>query len=152
MDPIITCHYEGGVERVGRLDLDINKVCTWSLSHERMIQNLAKNGRPLLLDTGTINEAELTSLRIKYKSVCKQDIIVLHDFHTNNLEEMNFRAMKRLSELGFNYGYTPQGRKDWLDYMAIGLGAKILEKRLTISRDIAENGHWKAHEPDEMST
>lgn len=150
MDPIITCHYEGGVERVNRLNLGVNKICTWSLSHQRMINSLAENGKPLLLDTGTINETQLISLRDRYRDYYNQDIIVLHDFHTNSPTEMNFRAMLRLEELGITFGYTPQGRKDWFDYMAIGLGAKIIEKRLTISRQIPENGHWKAHEPEEM--
>ena len=42
------------------------------------------------------------------------------------------------------------GRKDWLDYMAIGLGRNLLKKAYIISRD-PENGHWKAHNMDEFS-
>lgn len=151
MEPIITCHYEGGIERVNKLDLEFNKICTWSLSHHRMIMGLAKNGRPLIIDTGTINEAELLTLASNYRAYHNQEILVLHDFHTEDENEMNFRAMERLKELDFSFGYTPQGRRDWLDFMSIGMGAQVLEKRLTISRDIPENGQWKAHEPDEMA-
>lgn len=150
MEPIVTCHYEGGVERVNKLDLNFNKICTWSLSHHRLIKKLAQNGRPLIIDTGTINEKDLMSLNLIYRDAGGGELIVLHDFHTDNLAEMNFAAMSRLSELGFNFGYTPQGRKDWLDFMSVGYGVKILEKRLTLSRDIPENGHWKAHEPSEI--
>jgi sialic acid synthase SpsE len=63
---------------------------------------------------------------------------------------MNFSAISNLIKSGYKVGYTPQGRRDWLDYMAIGLGATFLEKRLTLSRDIPENGHWKAHDPDDF--
>ena len=150
MEPIVTCHYEGGVERVNKLNLSFNKICTWSLNHYRLIKKLASNGRPLIIDTGTINEKELLSLNTLYRDAGGGELIVLHDFHTDNLEEMNFAAMTRLAELGLSFGYTPQGRKDWLDFMSVGYGVKILEKRLTLSRDIPENGHWKAHEPKEV--
>ena len=150
MEPIVTCHYEGGVERVNDLNLNFNKICTWSLNHYRLIKKLASNGNPLIIDTGTINEKELLSLNTLYRGAGGGELIVLHDFHTDNLEEMNFAAMTRLAELGLSFGYTPQGRKDWLDFMSVGYGVKILEKRLTLSRDIPENGHWKAHEPKEV--
>lgn len=151
LDMIITCHYEGGVERTNRLDLITNKICTWSLSHRRMIENLAANGKPLLFDTGTITRADLIAIEDVYKKAGGGDLIVLHDFHTDVEEEMNFHALDVYRQLGMVAGYTPQGRSDWLDFMSIGMGAAILEKRLTMSRSIPANGHWKAHEPDEFN-
>ena len=43
---IVTCHVESAVERIERLNLKVNKICTWSLSHYRMIAKLAKNNKP----------------------------------------------------------------------------------------------------------
>lgn len=150
VDIIITSHFEDAVDRINTLDLKVNKICTWSMNHLRMIESLAKNGKPLMFDTGTITKQNLIDLDKVYRDAGGGDLIILHDFHTENLEEMNFRATEVYRDLGHVYGYTPQGRKDWLDYMSIGLGVKILEKRLTTSRNIPENGHWKAHEPDEF--
>ncbi len=150
LDMIVTCHYEGGVERTNRLDLITNKICTWSLSHRRMIEALAANGKPLVFDTGTITRADLIALEDVYKKAGGGALVVLHDFHTDVEEEMNFRAMEVYRQLGMVAGYTPQGRSDWLDYMSVGMGAAILEKRLTTSRSIPANGHWKAHEPEEF--
>lgn len=112
-----------------------------------MIEALAKNGKPLIIDTGTIDIDDLEDLRKFYHSSGGGELIILHDFHTSVPEEMNFRAIKTLIEAGYKVGYTPQGRRDWLDYMAVGLGATFVEKRLTLSREIPENGHWKAHDP-----
>ncbi len=151
LELVVTCHTESTVERVEKLDLRVNKICTWSLSHYRMINQLAKNGKPLILDTGTINRNELNELESYYRNAGGGDIIILHDFHTDVAGEMNFRVIRELINSGYEVGYTPQGRKDWLDYMAIGLGAKFVEKRLTLSREIPENGHWKAHNMDEFS-
>lgn len=150
LELIVTCHVESAVERIERLDLKINKICTWSLSHYRMISKLAKNHKPLILDTGTINIHELQHLQSFYQENGGGKLYILYDFHTNQLEQMNFSSISSLIQSGFEVGYTPQGRKDWLDYMSIGLGAKFLEKRLTLSRELAENGHWKAHNPDDF--
>lgn len=150
LDMIITSHYEGAVERINKLDLNVNKICTWSMNHRRMIESLAANGKPLLFDTGTITRYDLLQLEDVYKKAGGGQLVVLHDFHTSVEAEMNFRAFEVYRQLGMVAGYTPQGRSDWLDYMSIGLGASILEKRLTTSRKLPENGHWKAHEPDEF--
>ncbi len=147
---IVTCHVESAVERVNRLNLPVNKICTWSLSHYRMIEALAQNGKPLIIDTGTIDEEELEHLRVFYENAGGGEIIILYDFHTSLPEDMNFSSIRTLIEAGYKVGYTPQGRRDWLDYMAIGFGAKFVEKRLTLSREIPENGHWKAHDPQDF--
>lgn len=150
LDIIITSHYEGAVSRVNALDLSINKICTWSLSHRRMIEMLAENGKPLMFDTGTITQYELLKLEDVYRKAGGGPLIVLHDFHTVEEKDMNFRAFEVYRRLGMVAGYTPQGRSDWLDYMSVGVGAKVLEKRLTLSRSTPANGHLKAHEPDEF--
>ena len=84
-----------------------------------------------------------------YSSQGGGEVIVLYDFHTTNVQEMNFKAIQGMINSGYEVIIVPQGRRDWLDYMSIGLGAKI-EKRLTIGRTIPANGHWKAHEPSEF--
>ena len=38
---IVTCHTESAVERIEN-DLRVNKICTWSLSHYRMINRWLK--------------------------------------------------------------------------------------------------------------
>ena len=65
---------------------------------------------------------------------------------------MNFKAIPYMKQK-FNcpVGYTPQGRDYDMDFMYIGLGVNILEKRLTVDRSIPENGHFKALEPQEFS-
>jgi len=150
VDLVVTSHVESAVERINKLNLPVNKICTWSLNHYRMISALAKNGKPLIIDTGSINLDELLELQDFYSKSGGGEIIILYDFHTENLSEMNFNSITDLISRGFSIGYTPQGRKDWLDYMAVGLGISIVEKRLTLSRDTPENGHFKAHDPKEF--
>ena len=150
LDMIVTSHYEGAVARCDALDLKVNKICTWSLNHRRMIEALGRNGKPLMFDTGTMTRYELLRLEDVYRKAGGGPLVVLHDFHTDDESQMNFRAFEVYRQLGMVAGYTPQGRSDWLDFMSVGMGASVLEKRLTTSRQIPANGHWKAHEPDEF--
>ena len=150
VDLVVTCHVESLVDLVNSLDLSCNKICTWSLNHYRMIKELAKNQKPLILDTGTVNIDELNHLRRFYLESGGSDVFVLFDLHTQQVDQMNMKAMHELQDHGYQFGYTPQGRDNFYDYMSIGLGASMLEKRLTLSRTTNQNGHWKSLEPSEF--
>ena len=150
LELIITCHVESAVPRVNSLCLPYNKICTWSINHYHMISKLAKNGKPLIIDTGTVSINEICELQDFYRSEGGGDLIVFFDFHTDDESFMNFHAIEQLIEHQFVTGYTPQGRQDWLDYMSIGLGVSTLEKRLAMSRYRPKNGYWKAHDPKEF--
>ena len=48
---------------------------------------------------------------------------------------MNFKAITYIKKkYKCVVGYTPQGRDDAMDLVALGLGAKVLEKRITLDR------------------
>jgi sialic acid synthase SpsE len=86
-----------------------------------------------------------------YNSTGGREIIILHDYHTDDVSQMNFRNIAHLKNLlGCPIGYTPPGRETLHDYMSIGLGVNVLEKRLTVDCKIPKNGHWKSLEPDEF--
>ena len=149
---ICTAHYLEAVPILEDLDVNIHKICTWSSSHKRLIQSIGNTGKPFMLDTGAFTLGSLTDVIDWYKNAGGSEAIILHDFHTTNISEMNFRSIPFLKEkFGFPVGYTPQGRDFDMDYMAIGLGVNVLEKRITIDRAIPKNGHIKALEPDEFS-
>lgn len=148
---ICTAHFFEAVDRLETLGVSIHKICTWSATHKRLVEAIGRTGKPLMLDTGVFDIRLFEQLLSWYKGAGGDQLLVLHDFHTNLQEEMNFRSIPFLKEMyGFPVGYTPQGRDYDKDFMAIGLGANILEKRLTIDRGIPNNGHIKALNPTEF--
>ena len=108
LELIITCHVESAVPRVNSLCLPYNKICTWSINHYHMISKLAKNGKPLIIDTGTVSINEICELQDFYRSE-GGGTIVFFDFHTDDESFMNFHAIEQLIEHQFVTGYTPQG-------------------------------------------
>ena len=149
---ICTAHVIEAVPLLEKIGVNLHKICTWSMNHKRLIQEIGKTGKPLMLDTGMFTKDTLQRTLDWHSNSGGNGTLILHDFHTTNNSQMNFNAIPYMKQK-FNcpVGYTPQGRDYDMDFMSIGLGVNILEKRLTVDRSIPENGHFKALEPQEFS-
>ena len=113
---------QSAVPLINDLNLPFNKICTWSVNHFEMIKDLAQNGKPLIIDTGTIDFDELKELDDFYKESGGGQIIIFYDFHTENSKEFNFAAISKLKSKGYIVGYTPQGRKRLVGFFVCGCG------------------------------
>jgi len=149
---ICTAHVIEAVAVLERVGVNIHKICTWSMNHKRLVQEIGKTKKPLMLDTGMFTTSTLLRTLNWHIECGGLGVIILHDFHTLNTSQMNFRAIPFMKKkFGYPVGYTPQGRDRDMDFMSIGLGVNVLEKRLTLDRSIPENGHFKSLEPNEFS-
>lgn len=148
---ICTSHYLDAVDILEQLNVVCHKICSWSVTHKRLIQKIGKTGKPMFMDMGTSTQSSLLELFDWYSNSGGSEIIPLHDFHTSEVKEMNFRSIEHLKRLlATPVGYTSPGRSSHHEYMAMGLGVNVVEKRLTHDRTIPKNGHWKALEPNEF--
>jgi sialic acid synthase SpsE len=150
---ICTAHYMGAVPMLENIGVNIHKICTWSMTHKRLVQSIGQTGKAMMLDTGMFTTETLTRTLDWHKNAGGEGALILHDFHTTDHADMNFRAIPFMKELfSCPVGYTPQGIDGDMDFMSIGLGANILEKRLTTDRAIPKNGHIKALDPPAFET
>ena len=148
---ICTSHYVGAVDILEECNVACHKICTWSVTHKRLIQKIGRTRKPMLMDLGASTEHSLLKLIDWFVSSGGDEIIPLHDFHTTVLSEMNFRNIKRLKQIFSSpVGFTSADEKTSQDFMAMGMDIDIIEKRLTLDKTIPENGHWKSMEPDEF--
>jgi sialic acid synthase SpsE len=148
---ICTSHYLGAVDILEQCNVNCHKICSWSVTHKRLIQKIGKTGKPMFMDLGTSTQSSLLELIDWYVNSGGTEIIPLHDFHTNELSEMNFRNIKKLKQIFSSpVGYTAPDQSTHHDFMAMGMEINVLEKRLTHDRSIPKNGHWKSMEPDEF--
>jgi len=148
---ICTSHYLGAVDVLERLNIACHKICSWSVTHKRLIEKIGRTGKPMFMDMGTSTQSSLFELFDWYHSSGGPAMIPLHDFHTSNLAELNFKSIEHIKQiLSTPVGYTSPGRSSHHEFMAMGLGVDVIEKRLTHDMSIPKNGHWKALEPDEF--
>ena len=152
IDFICTSHFLDAVKILEKLKVKVHKICTWSQTHRRLIEAIGKTKKPLIVDTGAYTEKDFKEMINWYRSGGGRQLIVLHDFHTSNTKYMNFKSIQYIKKkYKCVVGYTPQGRDDTMDLVAVGLGVDILEKRITLDRSIPKNGHFKALNIEEFS-
>ena len=88
-----------------------------------------------------------------YRSNGGKNLIVLHDFHTVNEKFMNFKSIPYIKKyINVSLDILLKAGDDTMDLVAIGLGAQVLEKRITLKRSTPKNGHFKALEVKEFKT
>ena len=118
-----------------------------------LLERIAKKKKPIILSTGmsTLNEVREAVKVIKKQGNNK--IVLLHC--TTNypcpLEEVNLRAMQTLKkEFDLPVGYSDHTLGMIVPITAVALGAQVLEKHFTLSRDSLGPDHKASLEPKEL--
>ena len=142
---------ETGVQYCEALSFPAYKMGSWDYNHIPLWKRVAAIGKPMLIDTGPVTLLDVAKVIQVMKDAGNDQALLVYCFHTQEYPEMNMRAMPYMRD-AFNcpVGYSPEGRDDETDIMAVTLGACVLEKRLTISRDLPGHHHILSKEPDEF--
>lgn len=150
---ICTSHVLQAVPILESIGVEIHKICAWGANHKRLIQLIGSTGKPLMLDTGNYTVTSLQRTLDWHSMAGGRGAVILHDFHTLKVDEMNFKAIPFIKRYyGYPVGYTPQFTDADYDFLSIGLGVNVLERRLTLDRTMPGLGHSKAYEFEQFST
>lgn len=151
------------VRLLAELGQDWFKVPSGEITNLPYLREVALAGRPVILSTGmsTLDEIEdailiLTGSHPDYpskSSLTRNDIVVLHcnTQYPTPYEDVNLNAMREMSErLGVRTGYSDHTRGIEVSLAAAALGAVMVEKHFTLSRDLPGPDHKASLEPDEL--
>lgn len=149
---------------------DWMKVPSGEITNLPYLRKIARAGIPVILSTGMsdISEVEeaigiLTGNHPLAKGpresgdvgfLRKEDIIVLHctTQYPAPLDDVNLLAMKRMADrLGIRTGYSDHTRGIEVALAAAALGAEVIEKHFTLSRDLEGPDHKASLEPGELA-
>jgi N,N'-diacetyllegionaminate synthase len=146
-----TVNSPSGIEYAGSLDLEAYKLSSWDYNYFPFLKKIAAIDKPILMDTGPVNTLEAAKVMQLMKEAGNDQVILIHCFHTNEFNEMNMRAIPYMSRAFDSLvGYSAADRNDEMDIVAISLGAVVLEKRLTLRRDLPGHHHVLSKEPMEF--
>lgn len=110
---------------------------------------------PIILSTGmaTIDEVQDALVVLEESGLDKSLVTVLHcttDYPTAP-EYVNLRAMLTIEkELGTNVGYSDHSEGILVSSMAVALGAKVIEKHLTLDKNLPGPDHKASLNPTEF--
>jgi sialic acid synthase SpsE len=135
-----TVNWLGGVEMMQELGAPAFKVASWDLNYPDLMARMFRSGKPVFIDLGPVGPAEVFGIRKLARECGNDKVIFLYDFHTSSPEEMHMRAIPYLEEaLGEPVGFSSPGKEWDLDLLSLGLGARVLEKRVTLNDK--DSGH-----------
>lgn len=146
-----TVDYLDGIDLARRLDFCAIKIGSWDIRAMPLLRKAAAAGLPLVLDLGPAHLAEIDRAVEVIRGEGNDRIVLLHCTHSTTDEEVNLRTIPYLAET-FNcpVGYSADTRDDVPDLVSIGLGACMIEKRVTLDAGFAGHHHNKAVEPAEL--
>lgn len=149
---------ESSVALALELDFVAIKIHSTDLANPRMLDRVGASGRPLFLSTGGATFAEVEWALARVRAAGARDIVLLHGFQSfpTRLEDSNLRQIPALRErFGLPVGYADHvdANTDMamqLPLIAVGAGAQIIEKHLTLDRALKGRDHYSALNPEEL--
>ena len=137
------------------VDLGCNaiKIGSGDLSNHLFLVRLARLGLPLILSTGMSDENEVRDAVAAIRSAGNAGLILLQcvSNYPASPETMNLRAMQRMEDsFHLPTGLSDHTLDDVIALAAVALGASVLEKHLTLNRNMPGPDHAASLEPSEF--
>ena len=130
-------------------DIPAFKVASADLTNHPLLEMLSSSGRPLVISTGMSTEEEIReSVSILQQGLSSYALLQCNSAYPAPYKDINLAYMARLREIGdCHVGYSGHERGHHIAAAAVALGARIVEKHITLDRSSRGNDHRVSLEP-----
>ena len=137
------------------LDLDFWKIPSGEIVNLPYLRRLARTGKPIVLSTGmcTMREVRDAVEVLQSEGLRREDITLLqcNTEYPTPYEDVNLNAMITMRDtFGVKAGYSDHTKGIEISLAAAALGAAVIEKHFTLSREMEGPDHKASLEPDEL--
>lgn len=140
------------LKQLENLSVSAYKLASADLTNVKLIEAIARTNKPIIVSTGmsTLDEIKMTSSLLSKHRV---DYALLHcnSTYPAPIHDINLRLMNRLKEIHPLIGYSGHERGTNVTLGAVALGAKIVERHLTLDRLMEGPDHAASLTADEFS-
>lgn len=142
---------ETSVDILAGFDVPALKIASADLCNPFLISKAAELDKPLILSTGMSVEPEIAAA-IKQLQQLNIPFALLHCNSTYPAPESDIQLnyIKRLQEMHPLIGYSGHERGIAISHAAVALGAKIIERHITLDRNMEGPDHLASLEPAEF--
>jgi N-acetylneuraminate synthase len=129
-----SCWDEGSVDFIEKFNPPCYKIASASLTDEGLLRHHRKTGKPLILSTGM---SSLEEIDRAVEILGKDNLAILHATSTypSKLEELNLRVIPMLAQrYSVCVGFSGHEVGLATTVASVALGAKIVERHLTLNR------------------
>ena len=141
-----TVHDETRISWLKELNVPAIKVGSGERNNPAFLKALAKLGKPMIVSTGMYGEADV----LEAVEGCRQggcdELALLHcvTSYPAPASDINLRAMDRIAEIFPGpVGYSDHTPDALAVYAAVARGARVIEKHITVLRDVPNAQDWK---------
>jgi len=137
---------------VESLNAEAFKVSSADMTNLDLIGYLAEKKKPLIISTGMATEEELATT-LKFLEEKKAEYVILHcnSTYPAPIDLLNLNYIKRLKELTeVPVGYSGHEQGTLMGAVCVALGARVLERHITLDHTMEGPDHKASLEPDEL--
>ena len=140
------------IEEIGILRI---KIPSGEITNKPFLEYIANQQLPIILSTGMADIKEVNAAIdiLTSKNITKESITVLHctTEYPAPINEINLRAMQTLHEItSCDVGYSDHSLGYIVPLAAYALGASVIEKHITLSRNMEGPDHAASFLPSEF--
>jgi len=141
-----TAHDESRISWLRELDVPAIKVGSGERNNPGFLKKLAALGKPMIVSTGMYRETDVREAVAACAEAGCDRLALLHcvTAYPTPDADVNLSAMERLAEIFDGpIGYSDHTPDDIAVLAAVARGAKVIEKHITILRDVPNAQDWK---------
>lgn len=139
---------------VEKCDVPFVKIASMELNNDSFLKYIAKTGKPLVLSTGMGTAEEVDHAVNTLKQAGNKELCLLHciSIYPCEPETVNLNNILWLKETYPDcvIGFSDHSIGTELASAAVALGARVIEKHLTLDKNIIGMDNQMATEPDEL--
>ena len=144
------------IDFLSNLGLDCIKVPSGEINNLPYLRKIGELRKTVFMSTGMANLEEIRAATdiLTDHGTSKDKIIVLHcnTEYPTPMDDVNLNAMLTIrDELGVQVGYSDHTLGIEIPIAATAMGAAVIEKHFTLSRDMEGPDHRASLEPDELT-
>lgn len=146
--------YPTAIDLLEDVDVPAYKIASAQVvSDQSVIQQAAATGKPLFLSTGLGGLSHIEQSLRTCLEVGNSLVAVLHcvsEYPTEPADAQLRRINRLSSAFGTICGFSDHTMSTHIPVAAVGMGAQIIEKHITLDRTLSGPDHGTALEPDEF--
>jgi N,N'-diacetyllegionaminate synthase len=146
---------EDSLDMLVELGLELIKVPSGEITNLPLLRHIAAKGMPVIMSTGMADMADIEAAiaALEAGGIPRTMITVLHcnTEYPTPMQDVNLPAMRNIAAaFGVKMGYSDHTQGIEVPVAAVALGATVIEKHLTLDRNLPGPDHCASLEPIEF--
>jgi len=145
------------IKMLYELNLEIFKIPSGEITNLPYLREIGQLGKPVILSTGMSDMTEIeAAVDVLWAAGLKKEELTLLHCNTEYptpMIDVNLRAMQTLaSHFDVRVGYSDHTLGIEIPIAAVALGAKVIEKHITLDKTLPGPDHRASLEPEELKS